>query len=129
MPGIFALIDFDFDPLLHIAGMTIRWQTIGVTIGLLIALALAALMAPDVRSQRPFFRRREPDLRPLFPAAPKVELAKFTANETRFGMLAAMAPRKAEEFAAQGQAALKTRYELYKHLATPATSANPPATI
>lgn len=56
--------------------MTIRWQTIGVTIALLIALAVAALMAPDVRSQRPFFRRREPDLRPLFPQAPKVEQAR-----------------------------------------------------
>ncbi len=62
-------------------------------------------------------------------AAPKAELAKFTAGETRFGMLAAMAPRKAEEFAAAGQAALKTRYELYKHLATPTAPANPPATI
>lgn len=56
--------------------MTIRWQTIGVTVGLLIALAIAALMAPDVSGQRPFFRRREPDLRPLFPAAPKVEQAR-----------------------------------------------------
>ncbi|MEA2678203.1 MAG: phosphatidylglycerol---prolipoprotein diacylglyceryl transferase [Chloroflexota bacterium] len=67
------MITFDFDPLFRLAGMTIRWQTIGVTIGLLIALALAALMAPDVGSQRPFFRRREPDLRPLFPHAPNVE--------------------------------------------------------
>ena len=71
-----ALIELSFDPLLHIAGMTIRWQTIGVTIGLLIALALAALMAPNVGAQRPFFRRREPDLTPLFPQAPKVEHAR-----------------------------------------------------
>jgi pyruvate:ferredoxin (flavodoxin) oxidoreductase, homodimeric len=70
--------------------------------------------------------RGEPALA-LDSPAPKIELSKFTANETRFGMLAAMAPRKAEEFAAAGQAALKTRYELYKHLATPSTSANPPA--
>lgn len=61
--------------------------------------------------------------------APKLGLEKFTANETRFGMLAAMAPRRAEELAAQGQAALKTRYELYKHLATPTTNTTPPATI
>jgi prolipoprotein diacylglyceryltransferase len=74
--GLLAVIELNFDPLLHIAGVTIRWQTIGVTIGLLIALAIAALMAPDARGQRPFFRRREPDLRPLFPAAPKVEHAR-----------------------------------------------------
>ena len=71
-----ALIEFTFDPLLRLGGLTIRWQTIGVTLGLLVALTIAALMAPDVRSQRPFFRRREPDLRPLFPHAPTVEQAK-----------------------------------------------------
>ena len=68
-----ALIELDFDPLLRLGSLTIRWQTIGVTLALLVALSVAALMAPDVRSQRPFFRRREPDLRPLFPHAPKVE--------------------------------------------------------
>lgn len=68
-----ALITFDFDPLLRLGTLTIRWQTIGVTLALFAALTVAALMAPDVRSQRPFFRRREPDLRPLFPDAPKVE--------------------------------------------------------
>jgi phosphatidylglycerol:prolipoprotein diacylglycerol transferase len=71
-----ALIELNFDPLLRLGALTIRWQTIGVTLALLVALTVAALMAPDVRSQRPFFRRREPDLRPLFPAAPKVEQAK-----------------------------------------------------
>lgn len=76
VPGLLAVIELNFDPLLHIAGMTIRWQTIGVTIGLLIALAIAALMAPDVRAQRPFFRRRELDLRPLFPTAPRLEQAR-----------------------------------------------------
>ncbi|MEP7158298.1 MAG: prolipoprotein diacylglyceryl transferase family protein [Chloroflexota bacterium] len=76
-----ALITLDFDPLLRVAGLTIRWQTIGVTVALLIALAVAALMAPDVRAQRPFFRRRgrggrsQPDLRTLYPDAPKVEAA------------------------------------------------------
>jgi prolipoprotein diacylglyceryltransferase len=75
VPALLAVIELNFDPLLRIAGMTIRWQTIGVTIGLLVALAVAALMAPDVRGQRPFFQRREPDLRPLFPQAPKVEQA------------------------------------------------------
>jgi prolipoprotein diacylglyceryltransferase len=76
VPGLLALIELNFDPLFHVAGMTIRWQTIGVTIGLLVALAIAALMAPNVGAQRPFFRRREPDLTPLFPAAPKVEHAR-----------------------------------------------------
>ena len=75
MPGLLAVIELNFDPLLRLAGMTIRWQTIGVTIGLLVAFAVAALMAPDVRGQRPFFQRREPDLRPLFPQTPKVEQA------------------------------------------------------
>lgn len=75
MAGLLALIELNFDPLFRIAGMTIRWQTIGVTIGLLIAIAMAALMSPDVRNQGPFFRRRQPDLRPLFPHAPKVEHA------------------------------------------------------
>jgi len=71
-----ALIELDFDPLLRLGSLTIRWQTIGVTIALLVALLVAALMAPDVRDQRPFFRRREPDLRPLFPHAPKAKQAK-----------------------------------------------------
>jgi phosphatidylglycerol:prolipoprotein diacylglycerol transferase len=70
------LIELSFDPLFRLGALTIRWQTIGVTLALLVALTVAALMAPDVRAQRPFFRRRDPDLRPLFPAAPKVEQAK-----------------------------------------------------
>lgn len=71
-----ALIELNFDPLFRLGALTIRWQTIGVTLALLLALAVAALMAPDVRGQRPFFRRRESDLRPLFPAAPTLEQAK-----------------------------------------------------
>jgi prolipoprotein diacylglyceryltransferase len=72
----FALIELNFDPLFRVGALTIRWETIGVTLALLAALTVAALMAPDVRSQRPFFRRREPDLRPLFPQAPSVDQAK-----------------------------------------------------
>ena len=61
---------------------------------------------------------------------PKTDLAKFTAGETRFGMLQAIAPKRAEEFAATAQAALKNRYALYQHLAEPTPSATPPtATI
>jgi phosphatidylglycerol:prolipoprotein diacylglycerol transferase len=71
-----ALIVLDFDPLLRLGDLTIRWETIGVTMALLVAFSMAALMAPDVRSQRPFFPRREPDLRPIVPRAPKVEHAR-----------------------------------------------------
>jgi prolipoprotein diacylglyceryltransferase len=76
VPGLLAVIELNFDPLLHIAGMTIRWQSVGVTIALLVAFAVAALMAPNVGAQGPFFRRRQPDLTPLFPATPKVEQAR-----------------------------------------------------
>ena len=56
--------------------------------------------------------------------APKATLDKFTAGETRFGMLHSIAPRHAEELATQSQALLKTRYALYQHLA-----ANPHAPL
>jgi prolipoprotein diacylglyceryltransferase len=71
-----ALIELNFDPLLHLGALTIRWQTIGVTLGLLVAFLVAALMAPDVRGQQPFFHRREADPEPLLPRAPKVEQAR-----------------------------------------------------
>jgi pyruvate-ferredoxin/flavodoxin oxidoreductase len=50
--------------------------------------------------------------------APKVELAKFMANETRFGILRNIAPARADELAAQAQAQVKQHYALYQHLAT-----------
>ncbi|HLB45074.1 MAG TPA: prolipoprotein diacylglyceryl transferase family protein [Candidatus Limnocylindrales bacterium] len=78
-----ALIELAFDPLLHIGQLTIRWQTIGVTVALLAALAIAALMAPDVRAQRPFFRRRRPDLQPHFPSAPQVDHTGTDASGRR----------------------------------------------
>lgn len=49
--------------------------------------------------------------------APKLALEKFTAGETRFGMLKALAPARADELALRAQALLKTRYALYQHLA------------
>ena len=52
-------------------------------------------------------------------AAPKVELAKFMANETRFGILRNIAPARADELAAQAQAQVRQHYALYQHLATP----------
>ncbi len=58
-------------------------------------------------------------------AAPKVELSKFMANETRFGILRNIAPARAEELAAQAQAQVRQHFALYQHLATPhATNGN-----
>ena len=51
--------------------------------------------------------------------APKVELAKFMANETRFGILRNVAPARADELAAQAQAQVRQHYALYQHLAAP----------
>jgi pyruvate-ferredoxin/flavodoxin oxidoreductase len=51
-------------------------------------------------------------------AAPKVELAKFMANETRFGILKNVAPARADELAAQAQAQVKEHFALYQHLAS-----------
>jgi pyruvate-ferredoxin/flavodoxin oxidoreductase len=57
--------------------------------------------------------------------APKVDLAKFMANETRFGILKNVAPARAEELAAQAQAHVRQHYALYQHLASPqATNGN-----
>jgi pyruvate-ferredoxin/flavodoxin oxidoreductase len=58
-------------------------------------------------------------------AAPKVELAKFMANETRFGILKHVAPDRADELAAQAQVNVRRHYALYQHLAaTPAANGN-----
>ena len=60
--------------------------------------------------------------------APKTELAKFTANETRFGILRNVAPARAAELATQAQAYVKQHYALYQHLAQPTGKpATPPA--
>lgn len=72
MENMLAVIELQFDPLLHIGQQTLRWQTIGVTGALLLALAFAALMAPDISSQRPLFRGRSRDLSPRFPPAPVI---------------------------------------------------------
>ncbi|HVS52841.1 MAG TPA: pyruvate:ferredoxin (flavodoxin) oxidoreductase [Opitutaceae bacterium] len=52
-------------------------------------------------------------------AAPKVELAKFMANETRFGILKNIAPARAEELAVQAQDYVRRHFALYQHLAAP----------
>ncbi len=51
---------------------------------------------------------------------PKTELAKFMANETRFGILKNVAPARAEKLAAQAQANVRSHYALYQQLALPA---------
>jgi pyruvate-ferredoxin/flavodoxin oxidoreductase len=58
-------------------------------------------------------------------AAPKVDLAKFMANETRFGILKNVAPDRADELSAQAQTNVRRHYALYQHLAaTPVTNSN-----
>jgi pyruvate-ferredoxin/flavodoxin oxidoreductase len=52
-------------------------------------------------------------------AAPKVELSRFMANETRFGMLRNIAPERADELAERAQEHVRRHYALYQHLATP----------
>ncbi|MBI5690510.1 MAG: pyruvate:ferredoxin (flavodoxin) oxidoreductase [Verrucomicrobia bacterium] len=49
--------------------------------------------------------------------APKVDLGKFMANETRFGILRNVSPERADELAAQAQAQVRQHYALYQHLA------------
>jgi pyruvate-ferredoxin/flavodoxin oxidoreductase len=59
--------------------------------------------------------------------APKTELAKFMANETRFGILKNVAPERAEMLGAQAQAQVKAHYALYQHLAAPKSNGTPAA--
>jgi pyruvate-ferredoxin/flavodoxin oxidoreductase len=59
--------------------------------------------------------------------APKVELAKFMANETRFGILKNIAPDRADELAAEAQTHVRRHFALYQHLAAPtAAKGSPP---
>ena len=57
-------------------------------------------------------------------AAPKVELAKFMANETRFGILKNVNPERAAELGALAQADIKRHYAIYQQLATPPIAGN-----
>ncbi len=56
--------------------------------------------------------------------APKVDLGKFMANETRFGILRNLAPARADELAAEAQAQVRRHYALYQHLAAPQAGSN-----
>ncbi len=63
--------------------------------------------------------------------APKIDLAKFTANETRFGILKNIDPQRAADLAVQAQAHVRQHYSLYQQLAAPKatpTNGQPPAT-
>jgi len=51
--------------------------------------------------------------------APKTELSKFMANETRFGILKNIDPTRASELAGKAQAQVRTHYALYQQLAAP----------
>jgi pyruvate-ferredoxin/flavodoxin oxidoreductase len=61
-------------------------------------------------------------------APPKTELAKFMANETRFGILKNIAPARAEELGIKAQAQVRTHYALYQQLAAPIAAPAHPAT-
>ena len=53
-------------------------------------------------------------------AAPKGDLKRFTANETRFSMLKHVAPARAAELAARRRSRCSRRYALYERLAAQA---------
>ncbi|MEY4938706.1 MAG: hypothetical protein RIQ93_441 [Verrucomicrobiota bacterium] len=57
--------------------------------------------------------------------APKIDLARFMANETRFGILRHVAPTRADELAAQAQKQVRQHYAWYQRLAGAASSATP----
>jgi len=52
-------------------------------------------------------------------ASPKVPVAKFMANETRFSILKNVAPDRADALAAQAQVYVTNHYSLYQQLAAP----------
>lgn len=51
-PSVLAVIEIGFEPMLRLGELTIRWQTIGVTVALLVALVLASVRAPEVIGRR-----------------------------------------------------------------------------
>ena len=71
--------------------------------------------------------RGEPGLK-LDSGVPKGDLARFMANETRFGILKNVAPARATELAAQAQEHVHRHYAYYQQLAAgPAKPVTPPA--
>ncbi len=65
----------------------------------------------------------EPGLR-LDSGAPKGDLARFMANETRFGILKHVAPERAIELGQLAQAHVHRHYAYYQQLAAPLPAAN-----
>jgi pyruvate-ferredoxin/flavodoxin oxidoreductase len=59
--------------------------------------------------------------------APKLSLDKFTANETRFGILKNVAPDRAAELSARAQVQVREHYALYQKLAQPKAVTPAPA--
>jgi pyruvate-ferredoxin/flavodoxin oxidoreductase len=53
-------------------------------------------------------------------APPKVEVARFMGNETRFSALKSASPERAADLASQAQAYVTNHYRLYQQLASPA---------
>ena len=66
--------------------------------------------------------RREAAFR-LDSPPPKIELSRFTANETRFGILQNIAPDRATELAQEAQLHVQQHYALYQQLAAAPASA------
>jgi hypothetical protein len=58
---------------------------------------------------------------------PKAELAKFMANETRFGILKNIDPDRAGELATRAQAQVRSHYAIYQQLAAPPAGPAGPA--
>lgn len=56
---------------------------------------------------------------------PKADLAKFMANETRFGILKNIDPDRAGELATRAQAQVRSHYALYQQLAAPHAAPSP----
>jgi pyruvate-ferredoxin/flavodoxin oxidoreductase len=62
-------------------------------------------------------------------AAPKADLARFMANETRFGILKNVDPVRAEELAARAQAQVRQHYALYQQLMQPTAMPSAAGTV
>ena len=78
---------------------------------------------PLVRFDPRRAKNGEPALR-LDSPAPKIDLAKFTANESRFGALKQIAPDRATALGTEAQEEVRRHYALYHHLAHPAAPAS-----
>jgi phosphatidylglycerol---prolipoprotein diacylglyceryl transferase len=71
--NLLAVIEIGFEPLLQLADLTIRWQTIGVALAALIALGMAARTASAAESAPS--AARASGRRARFPSAPRLETA------------------------------------------------------